>query len=146
MVASAVEGLTPDQVTIASSDGTMLRAAGRTSQPAAARRTTTWSHPRLRDRRSPTRLTELARTLTGQPGATVEVRAVIDFTQSTVEKEVIDPTKNTPTAEHTTTETWTGTGVQPPAAPSDATAGRPGHRQRRRHVQEVRPDHHLHPR
>ncbi|MGZ4673844.1 MAG: flagellar M-ring protein FliF C-terminal domain-containing protein, partial [Ilumatobacteraceae bacterium] len=40
----------------------------------------------------------------------VEVRAVLDFTESTVEKEVIDPTKNTPTAEHETTEKWTGSG------------------------------------
>ncbi|MCU1393264.1 MAG: fliF [Ilumatobacteraceae bacterium] len=114
MIGSSVEGLTPQEVTIASSDGTLLQAAGddtAAGSTGGASSTKNLEITRDYENTLSTRLTDLARTLTGQPGATVEVRAVMDFTQSTVEKEVIDPTKNTPTADHTTTETWTGTGA-----------------------------------
>lgn len=111
MISSSVEGLTPEQVTIASSDGTLLQAAG-ADTAAGGGGSTTKNLEVTRDYENTlsTRLTQLARTLTGQPGATVEVRAVMDFTQSTVEQEKIDPAQNTPTAEHESTETWTGTG------------------------------------
>lgn len=108
VVASSVEGLTPDQVTIASADGTLLRAAG--ADAGSVSGTSNIEVTSAFERDLSTRLTELARTLSGQPGATVEVRAVLDFTTSTIEQEVIDPTKNTPTAEHETVESWTGTG------------------------------------
>ena len=109
VIASSVEGLTPGQVTIAAADGTMLRAAGADETTTGG---TTHNIDVTREFESglSTRLTDLARTLTGQPNAKVEVRAVLDFTESTVEQEVVDPTKNTPTAEHETTEKWTGSG------------------------------------
>ncbi len=109
MIASSVEGLSADQVTIASSDGALLRAPGQD----AASGGSTKNIEITRDFESQLsgRLTELARTLSGEAGATVEVRAVLDFTESTVEKEVIDPNKNTQVAAHESTETWTGTGA-----------------------------------
>ncbi len=111
MISSSVEGLTPEQVTIASSDGALLQAAGADTAGGGGGSTTkNIEVTRDYENSLSTRLTQLARTLTGQPGATVEVRAVMDFTQSTVEQEKIDPTQNTPTAQHETTETWTGTG------------------------------------
>jgi flagellar M-ring protein FliF len=109
VIASGVEGLTPQQVTIAASDGTMLRAAG-SDQTTTGGSTHNIDVTREFETALSTRLTDLARTLTGQPNAKVEVRAVLDFTQSSVEKEVIDPTTNTPTAQHETTEKWTGSG------------------------------------
>jgi flagellar M-ring protein FliF len=111
MIASSVEGLKADQVTIASSDGTLLRAPGQDA--AAGGSTANIDITRDFETQLSTRLTELARTLTGEAGATVEVRAVLDFTQATVEKEVINPDKNTPVASHELTETWTGTGTAP---------------------------------
>jgi len=59
-----------------------------------------------------TRLTSLTRTMTGATDATAEVRAQFDFTQSTTDREVVDPAKNVITAEHTVTIDATGTGVQ----------------------------------
>jgi flagellar M-ring protein FliF len=109
VIASSVEGLTPDQVTIAAADGSLLRAAG-SDEGASGASTHNIDVTREFETGLSTRLTELARTLTGEPNAKVEVRAVLDFTESSVEKEVIDPTKNTPTAEHETTEKWTGSG------------------------------------
>lgn len=110
VIASSVQGLTPDQVTIAAADGTLLRAAGSSDAGAAAGSTKNIEVTREFENGLSTRLTELARTLTGQPNAKVEVRAVLDFTESTVEQETIDPAKNTPTAEHESTEKWTGSG------------------------------------
>jgi flagellar M-ring protein FliF len=109
VIGSSVEGLTPDQVTIASADGTLLRAAG-SDQGTSAGTTKNLDATHEFESSLSARLTDLARTLSGEPNAKVEVRAVLDFTESTVEKEVIDPTKNTPTADHETTEKWTGSG------------------------------------
>ncbi|MCE9620942.1 MAG: flagellar M-ring protein FliF [Actinomycetia bacterium] len=108
VIASSVEGLNADQVTIATADGTMLRAAG--SETGAASSTGNLQVTRDFEADLSTRLTELARAMTGQPNATVEVTAVLDFTESTVDKEVIDPEKNATTAVHESTETWTGSG------------------------------------
>jgi flagellar M-ring protein FliF len=111
VVASSVEGLTPDQVTIAAADGTLLRAAGSDdSSSTSATSTKNMEITREFENGLSTRLTDLARTLTGEANAKVEVRAVLDFTESSTEQEVIDPSKNTPTAEHETTENWTGSG------------------------------------
>ncbi|MEA3183702.1 MAG: flagellar M-ring protein FliF, partial [Ilumatobacteraceae bacterium] len=109
VIASSVEGLTPGQVTIAAADGTLLRAAG-SDQTTTGGSTHNIDVTREFETSLSTRLTDLARTLTGQANAKVEVRAVLDFTESSVEQEVVDPTKNTPTAQHETTEKWTGTG------------------------------------
>ena len=111
MIASSVEGLTPQQVTIASSDGTLLQAAGEdTSAGGSGATAKNLQVTRDYETTMADRLTQLARTISGEPGATVQVRAVLDFTQSSTEHETIDPTKNTPTADHTTTESWSGTG------------------------------------
>lgn len=111
IVASAVPGLSADQVTIASADGTLLRSPGGSTSTGDS------SEGNLQlatdyETALSQRLTSLARTLTGTTTATVEVRAAFDFTQSTIEKDVIDPTKNTPTAEREMTESWTGSGSQ----------------------------------
>ncbi len=120
LVASSIEGLTPDQVTIASSDGTLLHAAGDSTTSATSTKNIAMTSDYENELSN--RLTALARTLTGSAAATVEVRATMDFTQSDVEHEVIDPTKNVPTADHSTSETWTGTGSQV-AGSTGASAG-----------------------
>lgn len=107
VVSSSVEGLSPDQVTVASADGQLLRAAR-----SSGAQTSTHAMDVTREYESALsqRLTELVRISTGSKTATVEVRAQLDFTESTTETERIDPATNTPTAERVMTETWEGSG------------------------------------
>ena len=110
IVASAVPGLSADQVTIASSSGAMLRSPG-SSQTGSGGEANAQAVSDAEQSLS-TRLTSLTRAMTGATDATAEVRVQMDFTQSTSEQEVINPDKNVITAEHTTTIDATGTGVQ----------------------------------
>jgi flagellar M-ring protein FliF len=109
VVSSAVEGLNPEGVTIAATDGQLLQAAG--ADAAGTGSTESIEVTREYEQALATRLTELVRVATGSPAATVEVRADLDFTSTNTERETIDPTRNTPTAEQTLTETYTGTGA-----------------------------------
>jgi flagellar M-ring protein FliF len=109
VVSSAVEGLTPEEVTIAATDGQLLQAAGADTTGTGS--TESIEVTREYEQALATRLTELVRVATGSPAATVEVRADLDFTSTNTERETIDPTRNTPTAEQTLTETYTGTGT-----------------------------------
>lgn len=108
VVSSAVEGLTPQEVTIAATDGQLLQAAG--ADGAATGSTESIEVTREYEQALASRLTELVRVATGSTAATVEVRADLDFTSTNTERETIDPTLNTPSAEQTLTETYTGTG------------------------------------
>lgn len=108
LVSSSVEGLTVDAVTIASTDGQLLHAAG--TDAAGTGSTESLQVTREYEQALSGRLTELVRIATGSPTATVEVRADLDFTSTNTEQETIDPTLNTPTAQRTMTETYEGTG------------------------------------
>jgi flagellar M-ring protein FliF len=109
VVSSAVEGLTPQEVTIAATDGRLLQAAG--ADTATSGSTESIEVTREYEQALAGRLTELVRVATGSPAATVEVRADLDFTSTNTERETIDPTRNTPAAEQTLTETYTGSGT-----------------------------------
>jgi flagellar M-ring protein FliF len=129
LVAASVEGLSTNQVTIASTDGGLLKAPGESTDSVAGNTAKAVEHTREYEQQLATRLTSLARAMTGTAGATVEVRADFDYTQQTVESQVLDPEANVPTAEHTVSETWTGSGVNPgtvgvdggPLGPGDGT-------------------------
>jgi flagellar M-ring protein FliF len=108
VVSSAVEGLTPQEVTIAATDGQLLQAAG--ADTAGTGSTESIEVTRDYEQALASRLTELVRVATGSAAATVEVRADLDFTSTNTERETIDPARNTPTAEQTLTETYSGTG------------------------------------
>ena len=111
LVAGAVEGLVVSNVTVASTDGSMLHAAGDT----AAGGGTVTSTKALKATQEfesslSTRLTSLARQLTQRADASVVVRAELSFDETSTETESVDPTKQAPQADHTFSETWTGTG------------------------------------
>lgn len=119
LVASAVEGLTVANVTVASSDGTILHAAG--DSPAAGTSVTTSKAMKATHEYETAlseRLTTLARQLTQRPDASVVVKAELSFDEQTTETETVDPTQQVPTAEHESTEEWTGSG-----APAGGTVG-----------------------
>jgi flagellar M-ring protein FliF len=129
LVSSSVEGLTVDAVTIASTDGQLLHAAGTDSSATGS--TESLEVTRDYEQALSGRLTELVRIATGSATATVEVRADLDFTSTNTEQETIDPTLNTPTAQHTMTETYEGTGtgagtVGIDGGPIDTTSGGQG--------------------
>lgn len=119
LVASSVQGLTVNNITVASTDGTMLHApgdnpgAGGTVTTSKAMKQTQEFETSLSDR-----LTVLARQLTQRPDASVVVRAELNFDETQIENETVDPTKQVPSAEHTLNEDWTGTG-----SPSGGTVG-----------------------
>jgi flagellar M-ring protein FliF len=108
LVAAAVEGLTVKNVTVASTDGTILHApgdagsAGGTSQ--ALKATRDYEAAVSAD------LTALARQLTQRSDASVVVRAQLNYDSQSVETETVDPAKQVPTAKRDYTETWSGTG------------------------------------
>lgn len=108
VVSSAVEGLSPHDVTIASTSGQLLQAAGADASTAGS--TESLEITRDYEVALSKRLTDLVRVATGAPGATVEVRADLDFTSTNTERETIDPLLNTPTAEQTVTESYSGSG------------------------------------
>ncbi len=111
IVASAVQGLTTDQVTIATSDGKLLRSpsSGGTSGTGNAEKN--MQYQSAYESTLSQRLTDLTRSLTGSAEATVQVRAVIDFTQSSTESDKIVAGSNVPTAVRNVKETWTGSGA-----------------------------------
>lgn len=119
LVASSVEGLTVANVTVASSDGTILHAAG--DSPAAGTSVTTSKAMKATHEYETAlsdRLTVLARQLTQRPDASVVVKAELSFDEQTTETETVDPAQQVPTAEHQSTEEWTGTG-----SPAGGTVG-----------------------
>lgn len=119
LVASSVQGLTVNNITVASTDGTLLHAPG--DNPGAGGTLTTSKAMKATqefETAQSDRLTALARQLTLRPDASVVVRAELNFDETQVENETVDPTKQVPAAEHTLNETWTGTG-----SPTGGTVG-----------------------
>lgn len=115
LISSSVPGLTLDQVTVASTDGTLLKSAGidgglgtAAGQSASTLELTTQYESNLSQR-----LTALVRAMTGSPNAAVEVRADLDFTQQTIEKQEIVPESQVITAQQQSAESYEGTGAPP---------------------------------
>jgi flagellar M-ring protein FliF len=109
LVASSVEGLDADQVTVVGSDGRVLSTAGQTDAAAGdvrARQTTEF------ETRMNTALQRMLDQALGSGHAVVQVTADLDFdaTSTTTQKHVADPDVP-PLSEQKETEEYTGTGV-----------------------------------
>lgn len=119
LVASAVEGLAVSNVTVASSDGTILHAAGdNPSSGGTVTSTKALKATQEFETAQSQKLTTLARQLTQRSDASVVVKAELSFDETSTETETVDPTQQVPSAEHKLTEDWTGTG-----SPAGGTVG-----------------------
>jgi len=110
LVASAVENLTVSNITVASTDGLILHAPGDVSSSGGVTSAKAFKATRDYEAARSAELSALAARLTQQPGAQVAVRAELDYAESTIETETVDPTKQVQTAKQTKSEEWTGSG------------------------------------
>ena len=110
LVASAVENLTVGNFTVASTDGLILHAPGDVAGNGGVTSSKAFKATRDYEAARSAELSALAARLTQQPGAQVAVRAELDYAESTIETETVDPTKQVPTAVQADEETWTGSG------------------------------------
>jgi flagellar M-ring protein FliF len=111
LVASSVEGLEPGQVTVASTDGTVLHAAGEDS-------VTTLGNRQLRmtndfEAAMASDLNQMLSSVLGAGRASVVVTADLDFDERSTESETFTPESATPIRSQTIEETFTGEGAAP---------------------------------
>jgi flagellar M-ring protein FliF len=109
LVSSSVEGLTPGQVTVASTDGSVLQAAGEDTF-------TAMGSQQLRltgefETAMAANLNTMLTSLLGPGRASVVVRAELDFNERSTESETIDPATATPLRSQEIEETFTGEGA-----------------------------------
>ncbi len=111
LVASSVEGLEPDQVTVATTEGEVLAAAGVEGSPGVGnnqlRMTREFETTIAGD------VQAMLSSLLGPGRSSVVVRAVLDFDEKTVEAETYTPESATALREQVVDETMTGTGAAP---------------------------------
>ena len=105
LVASSVEGLAPEDVTVADANGNVLAAPGQNGSAATSNRmeqTTAYEDALALS------LQQMVQKVTGDGHAIVRVKAELDYSKkSTVTETFADPTKRTATAEKVTKETYT---------------------------------------
>jgi flagellar M-ring protein FliF len=109
LVASSVEGLEPAQVTVASTDGSMLHAAGEdtlTAMGSKQLRMTSEFETQLS-----TGINQMLTSVLGPGRASVVVRAQLDFDERSVESETYDPVSATPIRSQIREEAFTGEGA-----------------------------------
>lgn len=112
VVSSAVEGLEPENVTVADVDGQVLHAAGELAAGAAVgnrnmRMTRDFELALANDVRN------LLAAVAGTDSASVVVRAQLDFDEESTESETYDPDSAIPLREQTVDEQFTGAGTPP---------------------------------
>ncbi|MBN1174133.1 MAG: flagellar M-ring protein FliF [Micromonosporaceae bacterium] len=109
LVASSVEGLEPEEVTVVGSDGMVLSTAGQAVTGSGGQRTQQTSDF---EQRMNTALQRMLDQALGTGHSVVQVTADLDFdsTETTTQTYVADP-NNPPLSEKTETETYTGTGT-----------------------------------
>ncbi len=111
MVSSSVEGLEPAQVTVASTDGTVLHAAGEDTGTgmgnAQLRMTKEFEESLAGD------ITAMLSSVMGPNRASVVVRAELDFDERSTESEIYDPESQIAVKEQTIDETYNGAGDVP---------------------------------
>lgn len=111
MVSSSVEGLIPQQVTVASTDGTMLHAAGEESGiglgNAQLRMTADFEDSLARD------INSMLVSVLGAGRASVVVRAELDFDETSTESEIYSPDSQIAVREQTIDEQYNGAGESP---------------------------------
>ncbi len=112
LVASGVEGLDPQNVTVADVDGTVLHAAGDMAAESAV------SNRNLRMTRDyeaalAADVQALLASVVGPDSASVVVRAQLDFDEQSVETQTYDADSAVPLSEQTIDEQYTGAGTPP---------------------------------
>ncbi|MBT8225368.1 MAG: flagellar M-ring protein FliF [Dactylosporangium sp.] len=109
LVASSIEGLDPEQVTVVGSDGSVLSATGPAATAAGSQRA---RQTQEFEQRMNTALQRMLDQALGPSHAVVQVTADLDFdsTETTTQKYMSDP-NNPPLSEQTKTESYTGTGT-----------------------------------
>ncbi len=105
LVASSVEGLAPEDVTVADANGNVLAAPGQNGSAATSNRmeqTTAYEDALALS------LQQMVQKVTGDGHAVVRVKAELDYSKkSTMTETFADPTKRIATAEKVTKETYT---------------------------------------
>ena len=111
LVASSVEGLEPSQVTVASTDGAVLHAAGEDGATALGNRqlrlTSDFETALSAD------INEMLASVLGAGRASVVVRAELDFDERSTESETYSPESATALRSQVIEETFTGAGAAP---------------------------------
>lgn len=111
LVSSSVEGLAPEQITVADADGTMLAAPGEDNLAAAASDARSQQTAAFEAALSRS-VEQLIEPVAGPGGVIVRVKADLDFDQRSSRIERYDPVDGVPPAtEVTSRETYTGTGA-----------------------------------
>ena len=110
LVASGVEGLDTDQITVADADGTTLHAPGDGSMGQTTNRNL--RQTREFEQALASDVEELLSAVGGGP-ASVVVRAALDFDERNRETETYDPASQVPLSEQTSVEEYAGTGAAP---------------------------------
>ena len=110
LVASSVEGLQPENVTVADSEGRVLSAPGEDGSNAAATDARAAQRAAFEDDLASS-ITELLAPVVGQGGAVVRVNADLNFdTRSTTTESFAEPGTAPALSESITNETYVGTG------------------------------------
>ncbi|SES39406.1 flagellar basal-body MS-ring/collar protein FliF [Actinokineospora terrae] len=108
LVASAVEGMDPDNVTVAGSDGTVLAAPG---QGDSGSTSTRQQETAAYEQRLSSSLQSLLTQVVGPNHAVVKVTADLDFDTSETKSQTYTKSDAPALSESTTDETYTGTGA-----------------------------------
>jgi flagellar M-ring protein FliF len=117
LVASAVEGLAPKNVTVADTEGNVLHAAGDiAAETAMSNRSLRMTHDF--EKALATDVTNLLATVVGTDSASVVVRAQLDFDEQSVETQTYDEDSAVALRESTVDESYVGSG-----APAGGTLG-----------------------
>ena len=126
LVASSVEGLAPEDVTVADANGNVLAAPGQDGSAASSNR---MEQTRAYEDVLALSLQQMVQKVTGDGHAVVRVKADLDYSRkSTTTETYADPAKRTAIAEKITKESFTGgngnaaTGVLGPAGAPNTTA------------------------
>jgi flagellar M-ring protein FliF len=112
LVASSIEGLTPDNVTVADSNGDVLNAPGTDAGNVAAG-TIEQQQTETYDQSLDNSLQDMLATVLGAGNAVVHASAVLDFDQTQITSEMYDPNKQgpVPVQQATSKETYSGAGA-----------------------------------
>ncbi len=112
LVASSIEGLTPDNVTVADSNGDVLNAPGTDAGNVAAG-TIEQQQTETYDQSLDDSLQDMLASVLGAGNAVVHASAVLDFDQTQITSEMYDPDKQgpIPVQQATSKETYTGAGA-----------------------------------
>jgi flagellar M-ring protein FliF len=122
LVASSIEGLSPDNVTVVDSNGDVLNAPG-TDASAVASGTIEQQQTEAYDQSLDDSLEDMLATVLGPGNAVVHASAQLDFDQSQTTSQMYNPLKQAPipVQQATSKETYTGAGASQAAGVAGAT-------------------------